>query len=280
VSERAPVPVSRPLRYAVVSSVSRGYASRFLEAAASRRDRAELVGLVFCHAAPRPDDGRKRLERKLRKVRRIGVLGALNGLRMRRWYGDAVADRLGLRDVRETARSLGVPVVEIERFGDPAAKAALAALDCDVAVSMGNAYIPRSFFSIPRRGMLNIHHELLPEYRGAQTALWQIHDGSASSGFTIHEINETIDAGRLLVRREVPISFGATLRDTVVATTAAIQLASIDGLLELLDDFDDRLERATPNVGGRMFTTPGLGAMLRIYRNHSRLRSRAARAGR
>ena len=178
---------------------------------------------------------------------------------------------------RETARELGIPVVEIDRFGDPDGQAAFRRLDCDVAISMGNAYIPRSFFSIPRRGMLNIHHELLPEFRGAQTALWQIHEGSSVSGFTIHEINERIDDGRLLVRREVPISFGASLRETVVETTAAVQLASIDSLLELLHDYDRHAAHATPNVGGRMFTTPGLGAMIRIYRNHARLRRTRAR---
>jgi methionyl-tRNA formyltransferase len=265
--------VSRPLRVAVVVSVRSGYAARFVERAT--RDGtpgAELVAVVFQHGTAHPPAARRRmLWRKVRKAARIGLIGTLNGVLMRRWYRHDLAERLGARDIFDVCREAGVPLLEISRFGDPAAQRAVRDLDLDVGLSMGNGYIPRSFFTIPRMGMLNIHHEVLPEYKGAQTAVWQIHNGSRSSGFTIHEINDRIDDGPILYREVVPLCLRATLRETVVETSAHVQERSIDAARDVLADLATYRDRAIPNVGGTGYTTPNTMAVIRIHRNFRRL---------
>lgn len=263
------------LRYAVVTSDRRGYANHFIERAARERSQnAELAAVIFCHArsagAPR---ARRRLWRKIRKAIRLGPLGTWQGFRMRRWFRDDVAARLGTGDLFETCRAASVPLLEIERFGDADAQARVRALALDLGISMGNAHIAPSFFSIPRFGMINIHHELLPEYKGAQPVVWQLHDGSRTTGFTIHEIDNRIDTGRILVREEVPIAFRATLHESAVETTATVKMRSIDALGPLLDDLDAARRTAIPNQGGRTFTTPGSLAVLRIFWNFRRLRN-------
>jgi methionyl-tRNA formyltransferase len=263
-----------PLRYAVVTSNRVGYAARFIELAANHPDlSAQLVAVVYCRGLPPSGAARRRLLfRKLRKALAIGVLGTLNGFRMRRWYGREVAAITGLGDVVAVCESAGVRLLEIPHFGDLRGQAQLRALDLDVAVSMGNDYIPSSFFRIPRFGMINVHHELLPEYRGAQTAIWQIYNGSRVSGFTIHEIDKRMDGGRILYREELPLEIRRTLRETVVETTARIQLRSIHALLTFLPNFPAALARAEQNVGGGTYTTPGSWALVRILRNLRRLR--------
>jgi len=57
----------------------------------------------------------------------------------------------------------------------------------------------------PRLGCINIHHGLLPEYRGTLCDLYALSE-QRPAGFTIHEMNEKIDAGRILKRREVSSS--------------------------------------------------------------------------
>jgi methionyl-tRNA formyltransferase len=261
------------LRYAVVTSTRSGYAGHLVARAAPHAGRARLVAAVLVRGEASGGARRARLlRRKLRKAARIGIVGTANGIRMRRWFGRLLDERMRNPDLAEACRAGGVPLLEIASFADPAAHADVRSLDLDVAVSMGNGYIPRAFYSIPRLGMLNIHHELLPRYRGAQTVLWQLHDGSRVSGFSIHEITDRIDAGRILAREEVPIVLRPTLRDTVIETSAVIQMRSIDRLLGVLDRLEEHRAAALPNEGGRSYTTPSTGALVRIYRNFLRLR--------
>jgi methionyl-tRNA formyltransferase len=199
---------------------------------------------------------------------------------MRRWYGQELTARLAAPDLETAAGVAGVPLYRIPRFGDPESLALMRSLELDVAVSMGNGYIVSSFYQIPRHGMINIHHEWLPDYRGAQTVLWQIHDGSPYSGYTIHELSREIDSGRILHRERVPITFCGTLRGTVVDTSAQVQLRSMDGLARVLEHFDEHRASAIANDGERSYTTPGTFALMRILRNHRRLtREKAAHAG-
>jgi methionyl-tRNA formyltransferase len=185
-----------------------------------------------------------------------------------------LVERLRCPPLVEACARAGVPLIRLSSFRDETALRQMRDLELDVAVSLGNGIIPLEFFTIPRRGMLNIHHELLPEYRGAQTALWQLHDGSDSSGYSIHEITERLDAGRILLRERVPIQWRRTLRETVVETTADVQSRSIDGLLRLLDDYAAHEGHAVMNDGKKVYTTPGTRALFRIYRNFARRRPR------
>ena len=53
----------------------------------------------------------------------------------------------------------------------------------------------------PRIGCINIHHGLLPDYRGTFCDLYALAD-NRPAGFTIHEMTEKVDSGRILLRRE------------------------------------------------------------------------------
>lgn len=262
--------------YAVVTSCPTGPASLLIDLTLRLNDSRCRPLAVFLCAGFRPRSGRRAiLERRLAKARRIGIIGALNGLRMRRWYNEDVQRLLCVRDVRELCAASGIPVIAISGFWDNAAQSSFRDIAPDLGVSLGNGFIPEAFFQVPKLGMINVHHELLPEYRGAQTAIWQIHDGSKRTGFSIHEMTTRIDAGRILLREEMPISFRKTLRDTVVNTVADVQRRSIERLVEVTMDFDRYRRGALPNQGGRLHTTPSGRALLRIYKNHARLRQSA-----
>lgn len=261
------------LRYAIVTSQSRGYAGLFLQRLASGAAPAgtTAAAVIFCENRRSTTARRRLLLRRARKALRIGIGGTLNGLRMRGWYGEDLAARLNTPDLENVADEAGVPLIRIPSFGHPQAAHTLQVLELDVAVSMGNGYIARSFYETPRLGMINIHHEWLPDYRGAQTVLWQIHDGSRSTGYTIHEIVREIDAGRILHRERIPITFRNSLQETVVENSAEVQRRSLDGLAKVLANFEEFRSQALPNHSRRSFTTPGTLALFRILRNHRRL---------
>jgi len=63
-----------------------------------------------------------------------------------------------------------------------------------------------------RIGIINLHPGLLPEARGLDAMLWSIYK-DIPLGVTAHLIDESVDAGRLLLREEIPIFADDTLLD-------------------------------------------------------------------
>jgi methionyl-tRNA formyltransferase len=216
----------------------------------------------------------KRVKRRVKKIARIGVSGAINGLRMRRWFFEEPADMLGMRDVADVAAEHGVPMRVVPAINCDETRTLIRSLNADLGLSLGNSYIGRSVFSIPKFGMINIHHEILPQFRGAQSVLWQLHEGSDSSGYTVHQIDASIDNGAILYQEPVPIDVRPTLHETVAATCATLYARSVDGLLRVLDTYEELAAVAKPQGAGRSFTTPSLRQYLRMARNHRALLAR------
>ncbi|MHC5004067.1 MAG: formyltransferase family protein [Planctomycetota bacterium] len=260
------------MRLLVLTSVPRGFASLCLPRLAASAS-CEVVMVILAGAAP----ARRwtTVRRKAAKTLRIGPLGAANGIRMRRWFGEDVADALALDPIDEVARCCGVRFEHAPAITDPRTEALFAEADAELGLSLGAGYIPSRLFTRPRHGMINVHHELLPEFRGAQSVLWQIHEGSRETGYTIHRIERRIDAGAILDRQRLPIDFRPSLRETVTATVANLFRHSADRLPEIVGHFDRFAAAERPQEGGRTFTTPTCRQFRRMVREHRRLRALA-----
>lgn len=53
--------------------------------------------------------------------------------------------------------------------------------------------------------LVNFHASLLPYYRGPTPAHWCLQNGERNTGFTVHEVSEQIDAGKILYQEVVPV---------------------------------------------------------------------------
>lgn len=62
--------------------------------------------------------------------------------------------------------------------------------------------LPESLLEIPRYAPLNIHHSLLPKYRGPSPAPSAISNGDKVSGVTIIAMTEEVDAGDILAQQQ------------------------------------------------------------------------------
>jgi len=58
--------------------------------------------------------------------------------------------------------------------------------------------------------ILNIHPSLLPKYPGLHPQQQALDDGATASGATVHVVNEDLDAGPVVLQREVPVVPGDT----------------------------------------------------------------------
>ena len=68
--------------------------------------------------------------------------------------------------------------------------------------------------------ILNIHPSLLPKYPGLHPQQQALEDGATESGATVHFVNKDLDAGPIVLQRQVAILSGdtaATLTDRILA---------------------------------------------------------------
>src|SRR3989344_2222300 len=65
--------------------------------------------------------------------------------------------------------------------------------------------IPKEIFEIPTHKTLNIHPSLLPKYRGASPIVSQILSGDTEIGITIMEIVEEMDAGPVVIQKQLKL---------------------------------------------------------------------------
>ncbi|MCG3204545.1 MAG: Methionyl-tRNA formyltransferase [Elusimicrobia bacterium] len=77
--------------------------------------------------------------------------------------------------------------------------------DIGIVVAYGRI-LPRSVFSIPKAGCVNIHFSLLPQYRGAAPMQWALINGENETGVSAFWIEEGLDSGPLFHQGAVSIS--------------------------------------------------------------------------
>lgn len=75
--------------------------------------------------------------------------------------------------------------------------------------------------AFPNR-ILNIHPSLLPKYPGLHPQQQALDDGAAVSGATVHFVNKELDAGPIVLQREVPVLPGDTA-DTLAARILEVE---------------------------------------------------------
>ncbi|RBP61594.1 methionyl-tRNA formyltransferase [Brevibacterium sanguinis] len=138
--------------------------------------------------------------------------------------------------VKARALELGLPVLEASRLrGDIIAQ--LRSLDVDaVAVVAYGAIAGPAALGTAALGWYNLHFSLLPAYRGAAPVQRALIDGRPSSGVSVFRIDEGMDTGPVLRRRELPL-------DHPDAAAALADYARL-GAPELVAVFDD-LEAGT-----------------------------------
>jgi methionyl-tRNA formyltransferase len=171
-----------------VTYVPRNYADLFVELVAGARE--HLAGLMVLSNA----------EPKLwLKVMGLGALGCRN------MAGTLAKNLVSLRQKsrEKIFESAGLPVYRASTMNEPAVIDWVRDQSIDLIVNVRTRCIyRRDILKAPRLGCLNIHHGLLPEYRGTLCDLYALYE-RRPAGFTIHVMNEKVDAGQILVRKAV-----------------------------------------------------------------------------
>ena len=154
--------------------------------------------------------------------------------------------------VAQTAREYGLPVEMPEDPNDAPFVERIAALDVDFLFS----FYYRSMLGAPllkcvRRGALNMHGSLLPNYRGRAPVNWAILNGEREIGATLHYMVDRADAGDIVDQQAVPILADDEAREVYAKVTAAAEMVLVRSLPGLIEGSAPR--RAQPIVPGQYF---------------------------
>lgn len=145
--------------------------------------------------------------------------------------------------VKEFALAEGIPVFQPERLRRVEAVERVRAWAPDVIVVAAYGQILRpSILGIPRLGALNVHASLLPRWRGAAPVQAALLAGDTVTGVTIMKLDEGMDTGPIVAKRDVPILPGET------GGELEARLAEIGAqlLLEVLPDYVAGLVQPQP----------------------------------
>ena len=108
--------------------------------------------------------------------------------------------------VHERADALGIEVRTPRTLRNEEEQERFRALDADVAaVAAYGLILPKPILDAPRQGCVNVHASLLPRWRGAAPIQRAILAGDEVSGVTIMHMDEGLDTGPMLLKRELSI---------------------------------------------------------------------------
>lgn len=244
------------LNVLLVTSSRKSYGSLLLERGVGNVD----FGVLINESRPA-----RNWNRLIRKILKVGIGGIVIGFYSRRWY------RFAYPDIQEIAERKNIPLVK--SIGFKLTDDQLADLSkYDLAISMGNGYIPKRIYSIFKAGMLNIHHEVLPDFAGGQSVVWPLVEGKEWTGFSIHKVTRKIDAGDILVVEKRRIQIKSTFGQTVKLNYLESKQQSILALEKLLATEPSQWIYHN-NEANHSLTTPSLVQWIRAYRNYRKFQN-------
>lgn len=158
--------------------------------------------------------------------------------------------------VKEAALSHGIPVYQPRRVKEAECVDELRKYQADVIVVVAFGQIlPKEILELTPYGCINVHASLLPKYRGAAPIQWAILDGEEVTGVTTMQMDEGLDTGDMILRREIPIlatETGESLHDKLAAAGAALCVETLEALEDGTAVFEHQGE--TPTKYAKMLT--------------------------
>ena len=116
--------------------------------------------------------------------------------------------------VKIFAEQEGIPVFQPEKISEGENRKILGEIHPDfIVVAAYGQILPEWILQTAKLAPLNIHFSLLPLYRGAAPVAHAILNGDCCTGITIMIMQKSLDAGSILLQRELPIPLTATTGD-------------------------------------------------------------------
>jgi methionyl-tRNA formyltransferase len=148
--------------------------------------------------------------------------------------------------VKIAAEEANLPIFQPAKIKTPEGIQLLRGLspDCIIVVAYGQL-LSKEILNMPPRGCINVHASLLPSYRGAAPIHWALINGEERTGVTTMLMDEGLDTGDILLKREMMIFGDQTMGEV------HDQLAVLGGgvLIDTLRELEKGSLIPTPQSG-------------------------------
>lgn len=142
-------------------------------------------------------------------------------------------------EVKEKAEKLGLDIFQPAKVKSEDSIAKIKSLNPDLIIVVAyGQLLNKEILNTPKFGCINVHASLLPKLRGAAPINWAIINGEKVSGVTTMLMDEGLDTGDMLLKKEVAITENMTageLHDVLSEVGSELLIDTINGL--------DKIER-------------------------------------
>ena len=140
----------------------------------------------------------------------------------------------------------------------------------DYILLAGCPILKECFYRLARRGALNRHLGMLPEFRGADCPWWAFAlEQPDRAGYSIHVVSERVDAGDVVLRRCVAVQDEPSLPRYLRRLRREASQAFVEVVDQLLHGAP--LSSDPQNGAGRYYPPAGLVTQLRACRSYARI---------
>lgn len=145
--------------------------------------------------------------------------------------------------VKEFALKKNIPVYQPSTMKDGTAEKIIREINPDILVVVAYGKIlPNAVIEAPKYGAINLHASLLPKYRGASPIHASVVNGDEKTGITVMYINEFLDQGDMILKKEVEIKYTDTVGD-IYDKLADIGKHALDEALKLIESGNAKPEK-------------------------------------
>lgn len=133
--------------------------------------------------------------------------------------------------VKKKAVELGLNILQPENLSDEFFIEQLKTLDADIFCVVAFKILPKAVYTIPQIASFNIHGSLLPKFRGAAPINWAIIRGESKSGLTSFILQDKVDTGDILLKKEIsitPLMTAGELHDSLQPMAAELALETCE----------------------------------------------------
>ena len=137
--------------------------------------------------------------------------------------------------VKKYAVEHNIPVLQPEKLKNPEFLEQLKSFDADLQVVVAFRMLPEVVWNMPKKGTINLHGSLLPQYRGAAPINHAIINGEKESGVTTFFLTHEIDTGDIIQSATTPIADDETtgeLHDKLMQIGAELLVKTVKAIKE------------------------------------------------
>ena len=151
--------------------------------------------------------------------------------------------------VKEVAKKHNIPVFQPEKVRrDKEFIDKIKELNADVSVIVAFGQIlPKEVLEAPKYGSINVYGSLLPKYRGAAPIQWAVINGETTTGVTTMYMDEGLDTGDMILKREVLIDEDMNVGELHDRISEIGALAMVEAISQIEAGNEKREKQVSPD---------------------------------